>query len=149
LFAVITGADRPIALAIWYSTNNDRAQREMLPATIAATKVERWTIIPKAPVDLRWSLDRTDGLAEERNNAIHAPCSLYIGGAQGGGSEMGASFYLGHPRAKKLLGKHLLVEFDWCERYSETLSEFTGKLETTVAFPTTYPWPDRPLLPTR
>jgi hypothetical protein len=32
LFAVITGADRAIALAVWYSTDNDRAQWRDTPS---------------------------------------------------------------------------------------------------------------------
>jgi hypothetical protein len=149
LFVVISGADRNIALAIWYSTDNDRAQRKMLRAAIAATKVERWKTLPKAEENLKWLLDRLDKVSDDRNNAIHAPCSLYIGGTEDGGSEMGASFFHGHPRAKNLQGKKLLIEFDWCERYAETLSQFTGQVETAVAFPDQYPWPDKPSLPTR
>ena len=38
---------------------------------------------------------------------------------------MGAAFFNGNPRAKKLMGKELLVEFAWCEAYAETLSRFT------------------------
>ena len=149
LFVVISGADRNIALAIWYSTNSDRTQREMLRAAVAATSVDRWKTLPKAQEHLTWLLDRADELAEQRNNAIHAPCSLYIGGGENGGAEMGAAFFYGHPRARKLMGKKLLVEFDWCERYAETLSRFTKKLETAIAFAGQYPWPDLPSKPAR
>jgi hypothetical protein len=149
LFVVISGADRNIALAIWYSTDSDRVQRGMLRAAVAATSGDRWNALPKAHEHLKWLLDRADEVAEQRNNAIHAPCSLYIGGGEAGSAEMGASFFHGHPRARKLQGKKVLIEFDWCERYAETLSVFTQKLETAIAFPERYPWPEKPLKPTR
>jgi len=148
LFVVISGADRDIALAIWYSTDSDRTQRSILKAAIAAS-VDRRNELPKASEDLKWLLDRADEVAEQRNNAIHAPCSLYVGGGEDSSTEMGASFIYGHPRARKLMGKTVLIEFDWCERYAETLTRFTLKLETAIAFADQYPWPDRPSLPHR
>jgi hypothetical protein len=148
LFVVLSGSDRNIALAIWYSTINDRAQRLMLRAAVMASGVNRWPN-PSAKDDTIWLLDRADELADQRNNAIHAPCSLYIGGAKDGGAEMGAAYFNGHPRARKLKNKSLLIEFDWCERYAETLSKFTLEIETGLAFAERYPWPDKPCLPVR
>ncbi len=149
LFALLTGADRGIALAVWYSTDNDRAQRKMLRAAIAAAAPQRWASIPKAVTDLTWLLDRADEVSEHRNNAIHAPSSLYIGGSEDGGSEMGASYFHGNPRAKKLIGKRLISEFDWCERFTETLSRFAQATESAIAFPSQYPWPALPRKPVR
>ena len=62
---------------------------------------------------------------------------------------MGSAFFHGHTRARKLMGKSLLIEFDWCEKCAETLSEFTKKVETGLAIAERYPWPDRPPLPVR
>jgi hypothetical protein len=53
----------------------------MLKAAVAATTAERWASFPKAADHIKWLLDRADEVAEYRNNAIHAPCSLYIGEA--------------------------------------------------------------------
>jgi hypothetical protein len=115
----------PEFLAIWYSTNNDRTQREMLKAAAAATGADRWKTLPKAQEHLKWLLDRrADDLAEEHNNAIRAPAALYLGSES---PEMGPSAFSGHSRARKLMGKKLLIEFDWCERYAETLSQFAGR----------------------
>jgi hypothetical protein len=141
LFVAVTGMERNVALSIWYSVKSDRAQRDMLKAAIDATNSERSTKWPEAPDDLKWLLERAEALAEARNNAVHAPCSLYIGGS---GSEMGASFFDGNPRAKNLMGKELLVEFAWCERFAETLSRFAEMLGTAIAFPDRFPWPERP-----
>jgi hypothetical protein len=109
----------------------------------------RWEALPRAPADLKWLLDRVDEVAEHRNNAVHAPCTLYVGGGEDGGSEMGAAFFNGNSRARKLMGKRLLVEFDWCERYAENLSVFAQKLTTAITFSERYPWPNRPSKPTR
>jgi hypothetical protein len=62
---------------------------------------------------------------------------------------MGASFFHGHPRARRLKGVKILDEFDWCESYTEILSQFAMKAETGLAFADRYPWPERPKLPTR
>jgi hypothetical protein len=145
LFIVVSGAEGQIALAIWYSTNSDRTQREMLRAAVAATGADRWKALPKAQEHLKWLLNHADTLAEERNNAIHAPAALYISESP----EMGPSFFYGNPRAQKLMGKKLLIEFDWCERYAETLSQFAQKIATAIAFPADYPWPEKPSVPTR
>jgi hypothetical protein len=56
---------------------------------------------------------------------------------------------MGTPRARKLKNKSLLIEFDWCERYPDTLSKFTLEVETGLAFAERYPWPDKPCLPVR
>jgi hypothetical protein len=111
LFVAVTGMERNLALSIWYSVKSDRAQRDMLRAAIDVTNSQRSERLPEAPDDLQMVLDRANELAEARNDAVHAPCSLYIGGS---GSEMTASFFDGNPRAKNLKGKELLFEFAWC-----------------------------------
>ena len=74
LFVVVTDMDRTVAFAVWYSTENDRAQQKMLLAAIVATAAERWTRHPTAKEDLKWLLDRAIELGEDRNNAVHAHC---------------------------------------------------------------------------
>ena len=102
LFIAVTGMERNLALSIWYSVTNDHFQREMLKAAVSATNSERSTNLPKAPDDLKWLLDRAEEVADARNNAVHAPCSLYLGGSV---SEMEASYFNGKPRAKRLMGQ--------------------------------------------
>jgi hypothetical protein len=100
LFVAVSGLEREVALANWYSVWSDRAQRAMLRAKVNATKSERSKRLLEAlDDDLIWLLDCADDLADDRNNAVHAPCSLYVSGS---GSELGAAFFNGHPRARKL-----------------------------------------------
>ena len=146
LFVAVSGAEREVALANWYSVWSDRGQRAMLRAKVNATVSERSKRPPDPDDDLIWLLNCADDLAEDRNNAVHAPCSLYINGSR---SEMGAAFFNGNPRARKLMGKELLVEFAWCEAYAETLSRFTELLAVAIAFPDRFPWPERPKILSR
>jgi hypothetical protein len=82
LFAVIIGGDHELLLTAWRSIENDRAQREMLCATIKAASPGRWKQTPKAPADLLWVLRRADTLSKVRNDAIHALVGLYFVGAE-------------------------------------------------------------------
>jgi hypothetical protein len=148
LFVVISGADRQIALSIWYSNNSDQAQRKILKAAILACADGRWPT-PSAKEDLKWLLDRADDLAKDRNNAIHAPCSLYIGGSQDGDAEMGAAYHYGNPLARRLVGKSLQIEFEWSEACAEVLSRFTRGIEFALSYADRYSWPERPTLPDR
>jgi hypothetical protein len=119
----------------------------MLSAAISATNGKRSLKLPKVSDDLKWLLDRAEELADARNNAVHAPCSFSIGA--NGGTLIGAAFFTGNPRAKKLKGKDLFVEFEWCAVAARVLSLYVGQLETAIAFPDRYEWPNRPTIPSR
>ena len=56
LFSVVVGAEPAISLGIWYSTTNERAQRDMLRAAFKAAKVKRWQFFPKAVEDFEWAV---------------------------------------------------------------------------------------------
>jgi hypothetical protein len=101
--------------------------------------------VATAPDDLNWLLDRADKLASDRNNAIHAPCSLYLRGD--GSSEVMAavrSANAGNRRAKDLEGEDLLTELHWCAAYALRLGQFAGMLAPAMASPDHYEWPARP-----
>ena len=146
LFVAVTGADRGIILAVWYSTPNDRAQRRMLRAAINASAADKWEPrLPTARDDLLWLVKEADELAGARDNAVHVPCSTYTDSK---GTGMFAAFFNGHPRARKLIGKKLIDEFLWCEECAEVLSRFSMRAEAALA-PQQYPWPNKPDIPTR
>jgi len=145
LFVSVVAADNvDVAFAVWYSTPNDRGQRQMLKSAVAASKAPWKTA---ATVDeFKWLDGRLNSLAEARNDAVHAPCSLYVDAER---SVMGPAFIWGHPRAKNLIGKSLLAEFAWCEAYTEALSRYVIALQSAVHPDNREPWPDRPKLPER
>lgn len=146
VFVAVTGMDRDIALAIWYSTDSDRTKQLMLRAAVLASKPDRWLPrLPKARDDLVWLADRIISLGDARNNAVHAPCTLIIDSDI---TQMAASYFSGHDRAKKLRGKDILVEFDWFEAWSEDLSRFCEAADAALNFERD-PWPDRPEQPGR
>ena len=145
LFALVREGDRQETLREWYAMRSDTRQREKLRCAIAETTSGRWKKSPRASDDLKWLLDRVDKLANNRNNAIHAPCSLYLRGD--GSSEVMAavrSANAGNRRAKDLEGEDLLTEFHWCAAYALRLGQFAGMLEPAMASLDHYEWPERP-----
>ena len=146
LFAAVTGADPGIMLAVWYSTESDRTQREMLRAAIEAwAKTQRKSPSPDAYSDLLWLINEANKLADARNNAVHAPCSIYTSEH---GTEVGAAFHTGHARARRLWGKNLIDEFLWCEECAETLSVFGVGAVAAFAIERNA-WPHKPQIPSR
>ena len=114
---------------------------------LAETTFDRWKKSPRAPDDLKWLL-KGDKLAGDRNNAIHAPCSLYLRGDDS--PEMMAavrSANAGNRRAKDLEGEDLLTEFHWCAAYAVRLGQFAAMLAPAMASPDHYEWPERPKIP--
>ena len=80
LFCTVTGLADNTGPAIWHSTTNDRSQREMLRAAARVCSHPRLTTqLLKAKIDIKWLLDKADGVAEQRNDAVHAPMSIAIG----------------------------------------------------------------------
>jgi hypothetical protein len=150
LFALIREGDRREALAEWYAIQSDTKQREKLRCAIIETTSGRWKKSSRAPDDLKWLLDRVDKLASDRNNAIRAPCSLYLRGD--GSSEMMAAVRAanaGNRRAKNLEGEDLLTEFHWCAAYAVRLCQFAEMLAPAIASSDHYEWPVRPKILSR
>jgi hypothetical protein len=50
---------------------------------------------------------------------------------------------------QNLRGKKIIAEFEWCEQYTEWLTRFSMQIESAFAFPSEYPWPQRPAVPPR
>jgi len=149
LFVVVSGMDRNIAHAIWYSSDSDRTQQLMLKAAIEASAENRWPRHPKAKDDLKYLITEAMNLGDSRNNAVHAPCILTTMETAGGQeTDMVASIFSGHRRAKNLAGKQILVEFDWCERWAEELSHASEMMVRALTLDN-YPWPGRPQKPAR
>ena len=142
MFVTVTGLDRAIALAIWYSTDNDNIQRSMLGAAARANVKFNFK-----GDDLKWLLDRCEELSQRCRDATNTPSSQYIGNGNNNSAVIGVSYIYGHPRAKNLMGNKLLEEFDWCERYAFALSVFAAEAESSLSSNGQYPWPNRPQAP--
>lgn len=150
LFVVVRNEDKDRLLIKWWSCKTDTGQRKMLKDAVTNAPKLRWKGLPKAPADLNWLLERVNELAEDRNDAVHAPVSPYF--KQDGSTEVMAAYlnaHPRHPRAESLMGKVLLVEFAWCAGYAAALIGFTRRLRLAIAFPRLQEWPERPDIPKR
>jgi len=144
LFSDLSRTDN-LGLALWHTVKNDRGQRDLLETALnSALEDEDWTKkFPKAKNDITWLLRETNKLADRRNDAIHAPCTM---GVKTGQLEIMPFSFYGNPRAKKLLGKQILNEFKWYEGCADTLRLFSVSLAAALRNDR-ITWPDRPHLP--
>jgi len=132
---------RGTALAAWRAVENDRTQRTMLRYAVehAASRLDKALV-----GEILWVLERANSLAEHRNNAIHSPYAIVT--TQGKTEILPLDFF-GNPRARKLGGKHLVSEFQWCYACSQTLSGYAIRL--VAILDTGSALPERPKLPDR
>lgn len=144
LFAEIMGSGS-LALAVWYSSNDDRTQRRMLRAATERLPEDRWATFPNAKADILWLLGEADIIGIKRNDAIHGPCSVAMGDK---GIEIVPAYFWGNPRARSLMGKDILKEFRWYELCADTLSTYVRDITTAISWEQPRAWPDRPLMPT-
>jgi hypothetical protein len=153
LFSIAAAINNKIGMAVWYSVQSDRGQREMLLAALRANDEEVWNIRLKAKAEIEWLTNSVSrALADRRNDAIHAPCEVAMGVYQDKGGnlsyriEVGSSYFLGNPRASRLRAKDLSEEFAWYVATAQTLSRYAAAMVTAL---TTIeaPWPERPRLP--
>ena len=93
-------------------------------------------------------LTRANKLANQRNDAIHAPAALLLSTTKEPRAEMEPWVAYGHPLAKNLIGKKLLEEFNYYENTAHTLIEYCVAIINALKFPETIGIPKRPLLPT-
>jgi hypothetical protein len=141
-FAVVGARETGCAMAAWRSLENDHAQRRMLRAAVSEAKAERWKATPKAPDDLKWLLDRVDGLSDTRNNAIHALTVLDFGGDE---PRVTASTDHQGRREKNLVGVDLISKFVECSVNVTMIEMFAQSATFALVNSDRSPlWPDRP-----
>lgn len=144
-WVVMNVQDGTVPLAVWHSTPNDHAQREMLKAAVFASRNKgRFAQTPKATDEILWLLEQVGKTRNGRNDAIHAPLGVSI---TDNGFEISPYDFSGNPRAKSLLGKEILKEFDWYRAKAETLSTYAIMIGAALSFPDVHSLPERPPLP--
>ncbi|PNE10463.1 MAG: hypothetical protein CR217_14110 [Beijerinckiaceae bacterium] len=74
----IPTAPHKVLLAVWYSEQNDRAQRRMLRAAINSGAIDSWPskLPTNAKDDILRLLEEADKLGLKRDQAIHTPCAI-------------------------------------------------------------------------
>jgi hypothetical protein len=70
---IVSPGNYNISGAIWYSTPSDAAQRKMLKAAYLAWGAIDTKTHPRAKEDIKWLIGQVQALADQRNDAIHAP----------------------------------------------------------------------------
>jgi hypothetical protein len=145
VFCVVTGLNNSVGLAIWHTVQSDRGQREMLRSAVhAACADEEWAEkFPDAKESIDWLLNEANKVADRRNDAIHAPCSVTIGTED---FEIIPFSFLGNPRAKKLHTKDILAEFAWYAQSASVLKQHAQDVEVALSA-AGKPWPDKPRMP--
>lgn len=151
LFYVVTGApNMKLALAVWNSTENDRAQRKMLRVALPFSLSELprakengadWVRIARD--EIKWILDRVDSLTDQRNDAVHSPLIAELAEQKW---KLTSFTIFDHPRAKKLAGKDLLIQFKWYWKTAQVLSAYTQAVRLGL-YAQPCSWPSRPSLP--
>jgi len=148
LFWVVTGIPNgKIPLDIWHSIKNDWSQRDILRATTNAAFAGESGEHRRIREEIKWLLDRINSLAEQRNNAIHAPLIFVRQSTDPSVGTIIPATFFGNPRAKNLVGKDLLKEFNWYRQMAVVLGSHALRLKFYLRKVEGAPWPDRPLLP--
>jgi hypothetical protein len=70
---IVSPLNNNISGAVWYSPTSDAAQRKMLKAAYLAWGAIDTKTHPHAKDDIKWLIDEVQVLADQRNDAIHAP----------------------------------------------------------------------------
>lgn len=145
LFSDLTGTD-DLGLALWHTLRSDRGQRDLLEAALKSRlEDEEWREkYPRAKEDIGWLLTECNNLANRRNDAVHAPCTM---GIKSGQLEIVPFSFYRNPRAQALKGKQILQEFAWYEATADTLKNFAVSLGA-VFRSDRRSWPETPKLPT-
>jgi hypothetical protein len=147
IFSQIVSPGMPhIPSAIWYSTPNDKTQRDMLKGAYLAFGAINSKTHPRAKEDIKWLMAESQRLSDQRNDAIHAPISVGMS-MKSGEMIIAPDIFYGNPRAKKLYGKELLAELRWYRMCAVVLKNFSVLIWLHLRR-TDGTWPERPLLPT-
>jgi hypothetical protein len=141
--------DRPIG--VWNSQGFDRARRDLLRAALMAASPRELASHPKLVDDIKWLLDRTGKLENNRNDAVHSPLHVirnqlivFLGIVP----PVVSDELLQNRRALNLAGKNLIEVFTWTRESILVLRDFAALLDRALAADGA-PWPDRPSLPAR
>jgi hypothetical protein len=146
LFQMAVKPETPlVAPAIWYTTDNDFIQRKMLRVAIQQTH----HLSANQRQDMLYILNTIDeSLRHKRNDALHAPLMLTRGVIDDTVATWAeANIWSQSPRAKALLNKNLLREFEEYGDLADMLSDYAAHMCQSLMFPDRHPWPKRPAVP--
>jgi hypothetical protein len=144
---VATRTNTNIGHAIWYDLKSDRVQRGVLKAACGAPGAIDTKNWPTALEDIDWLLEKTRGVADQRNAALHAP---FMVGMETTTREMiiMSDFFPHNPFSKQLRGKDILSEISYYRVKCDILKEYAVSIWMALGH-SERAWPSRPSWPNR
>ena len=146
IFSAMISPDRKaLLLAVWHSPPSDRTQREMLRAALGRWRLER-PHLSAVSNEIEWLLNKTEELSGKRNDALHAPLHVlmntttYVFNVE-------PNYFWGHPMAKRLQGKDVLLEISKIRAQATCLMKWAGAI--WLHLESARPLPQKPAWPTR
>jgi hypothetical protein len=149
IFTRVAIADNTnIGRAIWYAVRSDLGQREMLKAACGAPGAIDRRNRPTALNDISWLLKTTNGLAEQRNAAVHLP--IIIGRDTTTREMVIMPHYFSNNRFSTQLKDKgdVLKELFYYRAKSDCLNDYAVAIWFALAMPERR-WPSKPSLATR
>jgi hypothetical protein len=140
---MVAPTNHALALAIWYSQQSDKAQRDMLKAASKVLYGEDARIYK----EMKWACKSADLLGQKRNNVVHVGYSIDLDRTltsvrvipRGTGS---------YSRADAMSDKDIFEELTKVEKYCKDLFQFVLMLAPFVVYPDLQDtWPVRPEMP--
>jgi hypothetical protein len=132
------------AFKVWHSVRSDLTQREMLKAAAEDRVAFGAEMTKRVWAEILWVTNEATALSHKRNDALHAPF-VFITHADK--IEVMPLHMFGNQRAKKLLSKDVLKEFEWYKNSLAVLADYAMALHYGVRFTGDFSLPSRPVLP--
>ena len=139
---VIAPDKKRIVLAAWSAVPNDRSKRAMLESAAVMAFGRK----SKFVIELKWALGKMNRLEDSRNDAVHTPYAISMGGDEG--FQFIPYVWSESPRAKALWDRDLKLEFASYLKNIDSITKFARALGKMIHAPALDPaWPKRPSLP--
>src|SRR6202035_1074742 len=133
----------PMPHVIWNKLSLDRLQRDILKTITEAGAFS--SLRNGFGDDVLWLIKATDGIADARNIAVHAPLTTLTDLASGLTTVAPQDFFR-NKRARRLKGRDIIRDLEWCAECIDMLNLFAAdRVKTMGGAPD--PWPGRPSLP--
>jgi hypothetical protein len=129
-------------LLVWNAVDSDRSKRKMLLAIATFWFREK----PKTLEAIKWLVDKTTALEDDRNNVVHAP--IWSSRLDNTIHPQGT---WGHTRGLKLEKKNtpLLGEYRYVRDTAIGLRNYAYDVYHALSGDRRFAWPQKPALPTR
>jgi hypothetical protein len=130
LFADAMGNHSP-AFKVWHSVRSDLTQREMLKAAAEDKMAFGAESLKRVWGEILWVTNEATALSHKLNDALHAPFFFVTHPDK---IEVLPLHIFGNQKAKKLLSKDILKEFEWYKNSLAVLADYAMILHYGVRY---------------